>query len=537
MPSYSSPEFSIMGKIFLKLLLLSLVLQIASSTRTSSSINNIDWWCNQTPHPESCKYYISTQTNNSDEIKQKSWFREILVQSALKQVLIMQSEAQEIEQSMMSKRHKALHNDCLELYENTIFHLNRTIECMHGKRSCSPFDAQTWLSTAHTNIQTCPTAAAELNAVDFKVSKLSNNVTEMISSSLAINAGFMKKSENNHHKANGRKKKFPRWISSHDRKLLKSRSSKKKTDLVVAKDGSGHFSNIQDAINEAAKRESMTRFVIYVRKGTYEENIKVDVKNENIMLVGDGKKKTIITGCRSFKGGYSIYYSPTVAVDGSNFIARDIGIENTAGPTMHQAVALRSSSDMSVFYRCSIAGYQDTLYALAQRQFYSDCYIYGTVDFIFGDATAMFDHCHIYARQPLPGQGNIITAQGRNNIHKNSGISILNSRIKAAPELKPDVDKVITFLGRPWKKYARVAIMHTFLDTLVNPKGWSPWNSSDFALDTLYFGEYKNYGPGSSICDRVEWPTFHAMTSSSEAFQFTIHGFFSDPIFLPSTDV
>ncbi|KAE9613805.1 putative pectinesterase [Lupinus albus] len=315
MSPYSSLQFSIMGKIFLKLLLLSLVLPIASPRRPTFSNNNIDLWCNQTPHPESCKHYISL-TNNYHQIKQKSLFRVILVHLALKHVLIMQSEAQEIAQSLMSKNHKALHNDCLELYENTIFHLNRTIECMDGKRSCSPVDVQTWLSTAHTNIQTCPTAAAELNAIDFKVSKLNNNITEMISNSLAINTDFLKQNKNNHRLSKGGRNVFPSWLSSDDMNLLISNSSIK-ADLVVAEDGSGHFKNIQDAINKAAERESKTRFVIYVKKGTYEENIKVDVNNENIMMIGDGTKQTIITGSKSFKDGFSIFNSATAGKSNS----------------------------------------------------------------------------------------------------------------------------------------------------------------------------------------------------------------------------
>ncbi|KAE9613808.1 putative pectinesterase [Lupinus albus] len=300
-----------MGKIFYTLLFLFLVLPIASSRRETScsNNNNIDWWCNQTPHPKSCKYYIS-QINNYHQIKHKSLFRVLLVQLALKQVLIMQSEAQDFEQKLMSKKRKALHNDCLELYENTIFHLNRTIECMDGKRSCSTVDVQTWLSAAHTNIQTCPTAASELNVVDFKVSKLINNVTEMLSNSLAINMDFLKQKSNNHHTAKEKRKVFPSWLSSYDRNLLKPNSTIE-ADLVVARDGSGHFRNIQDAINEAAKRETKTRFIIHVKKGTYAENINVDLKNENITLVGDGMKMTIIRGSRSFKDGFSIYYSPT----------------------------------------------------------------------------------------------------------------------------------------------------------------------------------------------------------------------------------
>ncbi|KAE9613809.1 putative pectinesterase [Lupinus albus] len=436
----------------------------------------------------------------------------------------MQSEEHDLEQHLTSKKHKALYNDCLELYQNTVFHLNRTIECMHANRSCSPVDVQTWLSTAHTNIQTCPTAALELNVVDFKVSKLSNNVTEMISNSLAINMDILKTNASNHNTAKPKGEVFPSWLSSHDRNLLKPNSTIE-ADLVVARDGSGDFKKIQDAINEAAKRETKKRFVIHVKEGTYEEHIKVGLKNERIMLVGDGLKMTIIRGSRSFKDGFSIYSSPTAgkshSIDGSHFIARDISFENVSGPSKGQAVALRSSSDKSIFYRCSISGYQDTLFVHNQRQFYIESYIYGTVDFIFGDAAVLFRNCIIYARKPLWGQENVITAQGRDNENKNSGISIQISQIKAAPDLKKVGHKVKTYLGRPWQKYARVAVLYSFLGTLVEPKGWLTWNNSDFALDTLYFGEYRNYGPGSSICDRVTWKTFHVITDSDEARQFT----------------
>ncbi|OIW10371.1 hypothetical protein TanjilG_28122 [Lupinus angustifolius] len=410
---------------------------------------------------------------------------------------------------------------------------------MHGKRSCSPFDAQTWLSTAHTNIQTCPTAASELNAVDFKVSKLSNNVTEMISNSLAINMDFLKQNANNIHRtAKGGSKVFPSWVSSSDRKLLTS-SSSIKADLVVAKDGSGQFTNIQGAIDKAASTQSNKRFIIHVKEGTYVENIKVDVKNGNIMLIGDGTKQTIITGSKNAKDGFSTYNSATAgksrsfifllsSINGPHFIARDVTFQNTAGPLKEQAVALRSASDFSVFYRCSFEAYQDTLYIQAQRQFFTECDIYGTVDFIFGDAAAVFQKCNIYARKPIQGQANMITAQGRNNENKNSGISIQNCQIRAAPDLEPVVGQVKTFLGRPWKKYARVAVMNSFLDTLVDPQGWSPWDTTNFALDTLYYGEYQNSGPGSSTSNRVKWPTFHVMRSPSEVFPFTIDGLLSD---------
>lgn len=304
---------AIMGiKIFLTLLLLSSVFSLASSRREpSSSSSNIDWWCNLTPHPEPCKYYIS-ETNPHHKIKHKSEFRGMLVQLALKQALIMQSEAHDdFEENLVTKKHRAVHNDCLKLYENTIFHLNRTLEGMHR---FSPIDAHTWLSTALTNIQTCRTGAEELSVEDFMMQpNVSSNITEMmIRNSLAINVDFLKQNEDNYHTAETKDALFPGWFSRHERKLLKSSSIK--AHLVVAKDGSGHFRTVQDALNAAARRKVKTRFVIHVKKGVYVENIEVEKNNDNIMLVGDGMRNTIITSSRCVQDGFTTFSSATAGM-------------------------------------------------------------------------------------------------------------------------------------------------------------------------------------------------------------------------------
>lgn len=131
---------------------------------------------------------------------------------------------------------------------------------------------------------------------------------------------------------------------------------------------------------------------------------------------------------------------------------------NTAGPTKHQAVAVRNGADKSTFYSCSFEGYQDTLYAHSLRQFYRDCDIYGTIDFIFGNAAVVFQNCNMYPRRPLDNQLNAITAQGRTDPNQNTGISIHNCTIKAADDLANSINATQTYLGRPWKEYSRMFI-------------------------------------------------------------------------------
>ena len=223
------------------------------------------------------------------------------------------------------------------------------------------------------------------------------------------------------------------------------------------------------------------------------------------------------------------------AVVGDGFIAQDITIRNAAGAANQQAVALRSGSDLSVFYRCSLEGYQDTLYVHSQRQFYRECDIYGTVDFIFGNAAVVLQNCNIYARYP-PNKTNTLTAQGRTDPNQNTGISIHDCTVKAASDLMASQSSVTTYLGRPWKEYSRTVFMKTYLDSLIAPAGWMEW-SGNFALKTLYYGEYANTGPGSSTASRVNWPGYHVITSASVASQYTVANFISGGSWLPATNV
>lgn len=189
-----------------------------------------------------------------------------------------------------------------------------------------------------------------------------------------------------------------------------------------------------------------------------------------------------------------------------------------------------------MFYRCSFRGYQDTLFVHSLRQFYRDCHVYGTVDFVFGDAPVVFQNCDIFVRKPMDHQVNIITAQGRDDSNENTGISIQGSRVRRAPEFNAAKNSFRTYLGRPWKKYSRTVFMKTDLDGLIDPKGWKEWRGN-FALSTLFYGEYMNTGIGASAERRVKWPGFHVLRSSQEATPFAASNFIQADSWIPMTGV
>jgi len=226
------------------------------------------------------------------------------------------------------------------------------------------------------------------------------------------------------------------------------------------------------------------------------------------------------------------------AVVGKGFVAMNITFRNTAGSSKHQAVAVRNGADMSTFYYCSFEGYQDTLYVHSLRQFYKRCDIYGTVDFIFGNAATVFQDCNMYPRLPMLNQFNAITAQGRTDPNQNTGISIQNCCIIGASELgdaTSNYNGIQTYLGRPWKEYSRTVYIESFMDGLIDPKGWTEW-SGDFALSTLYYAEFANWGPGSNTSNRVTWEGYHLM-DQKDALDFTVQKFIQGDKWLPSTGV
>ncbi|KAI3805904.1 hypothetical protein L1987_21792 [Smallanthus sonchifolius] len=434
-------------------------------------------------------------------------------------------------------------DDCHSLFLDTVTALKSAISDLNLTPYRKQDDLQTLLSAAMTNQATCLDGFAfskSRNKIRRYFRKSLRGISSQVSNSLAllkkVNGTSKSTTETEAFPEYGEMSGgYPRWLRKKDRALLQAAANETEYDLVVAKDGTGNFTTIGDALN-AAPNMSTTRFVIYIKAGAYYEYLEIDSRKTMIMLVGDGIGKTLIKGNRSVIDGWTTFRSATVATVGTNFIAKDITFENYAGTVKHQAVALRSNSDFSVFYQCSFIGYQDTLYVHSFRQFYRECDIYGTVDFIFGNAAVVFQKCNLYARQPDPNQKNLFTAQGRDDPNQNTGISILECKIAAGSELIPNQTMFKSYLGRPWREYSRTVVMRSHIGDLIDPAGWLEW-SGDFALSTLYYGEYMNRGPGSNTTGRVSWLGYKVIVNTTEAEQFTVGNFIQGDQWLNATVV
>ncbi|KAL3734167.1 hypothetical protein ACJRO7_023503 [Eucalyptus globulus] len=256
--------------------------------------------------------------------------------------------------------------------------------------------------------------------------------------------------------------------------------------ILVDPSGKGNFRKIQDAIDAVPSNNSELVF-IRVEPGTYREKLVVPADKPFITLSGKKASSTIITGDDSG----DIFGSPTVSVLASDFVGRYLTIQNTYGSGA-KAVALRVSGDRVAFSACRITSHQDTLLDDVGRHYYSNCYIEGDVDFIFGNAASLFQKCHINS---VSQGGGFITAQHRASSLENTGFVFLGCTITGLTN---------TFLGRPWGPYSRVVFALSYMSSAVLPQGWDDWGDST-KQRTAYYGQYECYGPGADTSKRVPW--------------------------------
>ncbi|KAK7277769.1 hypothetical protein RJT34_22786 [Clitoria ternatea] len=518
--------------------------------------------CSSTVDPTYCKNVFANQNGNIFDYGRIS-FQKSLTQ-ARKFLSLVDSYLQST--SSLSQSTIGALQDCHSLAELNLDYLSNAFSIANQASSLLPIaqaeDLETYLSAVLTNQQTC-LEGLQITASDARVkndlsswlsddSKLHSVTLALFLKGWVPQKKIMTSWSQNGGNLNFKNGRLPLKMSDrvraiydsarrHGRKLLQTVNNEQSVVVndivVVSQDGSGNFSTINEAIGAAPNNSvaSDGYFLIFIREGVYQEYVSIDKTKKYLMLVGDGINRTIITGSHSVGDNFTTFNSATLAVIGKGFVAVNITIRNTAGPSKGQAVALRSGADMSTFYSCSFEGYQDTLYTHSLRQFYRECDIYGTVDYIFGNAAVVLQNCNIYSRLPLAGQFNTITAQGRTDPNQNTGTSIQNATIQAADDLAPKVATVQTYLGRPWKQYSRTVIMQSFIDSFINPAGWHEW-SGNFALSTLYYAEYVNRGPGSDTTNRVTWSGYHVI-DATDAANFTVSNFLSGDNWIPPTGV
>jgi pectinesterase len=282
--------------------------------------------------------------------------------------------------------------------------------------------------------------------------------------------------------------------------------------LTVAADGSGEYRTIQEAV--MAVRDFMqVPATIFIKNGTYKEKLLIPSQKTNITLLGESKEGVVIT-YGDYSGDaekHSTYSSATVRVQANDFTAENITFENSAG-RVGQAVALHVEGDRATFRHCRMLGNQDTLFLAIEnsRQYYQDCYIEGTTDFIFGSSTAVFDGCTILSKT-----NSYITAASTWP-RQPFGLVFLGCKLTAGPE----ATKV--YLGRPWRPNARTVFLNTDMGAHIRAEGWEYWGKVSNEA-TVYYAEFGNTGPGADTQGRVKWA--HRLTAK-EAKQYTLENIF-----------
>ena len=279
------------------------------------------------------------------------------------------------------------------------------------------------------------------------------------------------------------------------------------TSLVVSKDGSANYKTIQEAVN-SVRDLGQAEVKIFIRNGTYREKLVIPSWKTHITLIGESKDKTIITN-NDFSGKdyigkdlvgkdkFMTFTTYTVLVQANDFKAENLTIENTAG-RVGQAVALHVEGDRAIIKNCNILGNQDTLYTATSnsRQYYVGCFIEGTTDFIFGEATVVFQNCTIKSLT-----NSFITAASTSAWQK-FGFVFFNCNLIA------DSAATKVYLGRPWRPYAKTVFIHCELGNHITLEGWDAWKGDVMFPEkekTTYYAEFKNTGPGSGVSKRVSW--------------------------------
>ncbi|GJT12380.1 probable pectinesterase/pectinesterase inhibitor 51 [Tanacetum coccineum] len=455
----------------------------------SSPSDQIRQACKATRNQTLCESSFSKSSNLTTPTK--------IIQTALSMSLnnihTAQAKVQEILiTSKNNPNRTTAAKNCMEHLRNSEYRIKSTLEVLpHGKIK----DARAWTSAGFAYQYDCWSGLNNVNDTKIVVDTMSFIMTFLISytsNALSMIRAYDVFGDNTAMWGPPKTERDGFWENA-----MGGRGGKGlglpvglKVDVTVCKGAGGgcKYGTVQEAVNAAPDWGGGRRFVILVKAGVYKETVRVGLEKQNVVILGEGMGRTVITGDLSVgQSGISTYNTATVGVLGDGFMASNLTFENTADLNAHQAVAFRTTSDQSIMEDCN-------------------------VDFIFGNSAAIFQDCTILVRprqdKAEKGEDNALTAHARNDPAQSTGFVFQNCLINGTEEYmkiyysNPKVHK--NFLGRPWKEFSRTVFIGCTLEALITREGWMPWKG-EFGLTTLYYGEYNNSGKGSDTTRRVKW--------------------------------
>ncbi|KAF8680735.1 hypothetical protein HU200_045577 [Digitaria exilis] len=508
----------------------------------STSVKSVKAFCQPTDYKETCEAELTKAAGNGTSPTELAKAIFSITSDKIHKAI---SESATLNELKNDQRTKGALDNCKELLEYAIDDLKSTFDKLGGfemtnfKKAVD--DLKTWLSAALTYQDTCLDGFMNATTTEAsgKMQNALNASQELTEDILAVVDQF---SDTLGGLSIGRRLLgddggVPDWMPDSSRqRLLLEAGADLKPNVTVAADGSGDFKTIKEALAKVPPKNA-AMFVVHIKAGTYKEYVSVARPQTNVAFIGDGADKTIITGNKNFKMNLTTKDTATMEAIGNGFFMKGVRVENTAGAENHQAVALRVQSDQAVFYQCTFDGYQDTLYTHAQRQFFRDCTVTGTIDFIFGNSQVVLQNCLIQPRRPMDNQANIITAQGRRDKRSVGGTVLHNCTIEPHPDFKAEAGgKIATYLARPWKEYSRTLYIQNDIGGFIDPKGWLEWNG-DFGLETLFYAEVDNRGAGADMSKRAKWGGIKTVTYEEAQKEFTVEVFIQGQQFIPKFGV